>query len=52
LILLFYLFFLGFQDNYWEYTQAIFPAFLVLKLGYCHLSLQNKKLSMPRSNSE
>ena len=52
LILLFYLFFLGFQDNYWEFTQAIFPAFLVLKLGYCHLSLQNKNLSLPRSNSE
>jgi len=29
-----YLAFLGFQDNYWEFTQAIFPPILLLKLIY------------------
>ena len=34
LILVFYLFLMGFQDLYWEYTQGIFPAVLLIKLSY------------------
>jgi hypothetical protein len=34
LMLVFYLFLMGFQDVYWEYTQGIFPAVLLLKLTY------------------
>ena len=37
LILIFYILFLGFQDNYWEFTQAIFPAFFTLSIGYNYL---------------
>lgn len=37
LVLLFYIAFLGLQDNYWEFTQAIFPAFLTLTIGYQYL---------------
>lgn len=34
LMMLLYVLLLGFQDNYWEFTQAIFPAFLLLKISY------------------
>ena len=40
LILIYYLVFMGFQNVYWEYTQAIFPAVLSAKL--CHDFLQNE----------
>lgn len=41
--MLFYVVLLGIQDNYWEFTQAIFPAILILRLGYTYLR-QEKKL--------
>lgn len=37
LILIIYVALLGFQDNYWEWAQAIFPAFLILRLGTQYL---------------
>ena len=37
MVLTFYLALLGFQDNYWEFTQAVFPAFLFIKLGLDYL---------------
>ncbi len=40
LVLLFYLGLLGFQDNYWEFTQAVFPAFLLFKLSYDYLRVE------------
>ncbi|NWF79024.1 MAG: hypothetical protein HXY37_03125 [Chloroflexi bacterium] len=36
-ILLLYVALLGVQDNYWEIAQAIFPAFLILRVGYSYL---------------
>ena len=41
MVLTLYLLLLGFQDNYWEFTQAVFPLFLVLALGYNYLRIQN-----------
>jgi hypothetical protein len=40
LILIYYLFFMGFQNVYLEYTQAIFPAILTLKLCYDFVSVE------------
>ena len=37
LSLVVYLFLLGYPDNYWEFTQAVFPALLLLKLCYLYL---------------
>lgn len=34
LVLVLYLFFMGFQNLYWEYNQGILPGILVLKLCY------------------
>ncbi len=42
LILMFYIALLGFQDNYWEWAQAIFPAFLILRLGTQYLFNETK----------
>lgn len=42
LTLLFYIAFLGIQDNYWEFTQAIFPAFLSLSIGYNYLRSEKR----------
>lgn len=36
LILLLYIALLGFQDNYWEWTRAIFPGILLLKLAFSY----------------
>jgi hypothetical protein len=41
-ILLFYIALLGFQDNYWEWSQAIFPAVLILRLGWQYLLKERK----------
>lgn len=41
IVLLFYIAFLGLQDNYWEFTQAVCPAFLTLTLGYQYLKKEN-----------
>ena len=35
--LLLYIALLGLHDNYWEFTQAIFPGVLLLKLCYDYL---------------
>jgi len=37
LSLVVYLFLLGYPDNYWEFTQAVFPALLLLKVCYLYL---------------
>jgi hypothetical protein len=37
-VLILYLALLGLQDNYWEFTQAILPALILLKLGYDYLN--------------
>lgn len=37
LVLLFYIAFLGFQDNYWESTQVMAPVFLTFSLCYSYL---------------
>ncbi|MGE5221287.1 MAG: hypothetical protein ACM3PY_02545 [Omnitrophica WOR_2 bacterium] len=42
IVLLFYIALLGLQDNYWEFTQAIFPAFIMLSLGYQYLKKENE----------
>jgi len=44
LILMFYIALLGFQDNYWEWTQAVFPAFLIFRLGTQYLFNERKIL--------
>lgn len=50
IVLVFYLALLGFQDNYWEFTQAVFPAFLLFKLGYDYLNaehIRRRQVSAP-----
>jgi len=42
LILLIYVAMLGLQDNYWEWTQAIFPAFLILRLAIQYLEREQQ----------
>lgn len=42
LILVYYLFLMGFQDVYWEYTQGIFPAILLLKLYYDYVRMHQQ----------
>lgn len=42
LILLLYILFMGIQNVYWEYTQAIFPAVLGLKLSYDYLKKEKE----------
>lgn len=37
-IAIIYLLFLGLQDNYWEFTQAIFPPLILLKLSYDYVT--------------
>lgn len=37
-VLILYLALLGLQDNYWEFTQAMLPALILLKLGYDYLN--------------
>jgi len=44
LILLIYIALLGFQDNYWEWSQAVFPALLILRLGSQYI-LKGTKIS-------
>jgi len=39
LIFMLYWLGLGFQDNYWEYTQAIFPGVLLMTI--CYALLEN-----------
>jgi hypothetical protein len=39
--LMLYIVMLGFQNVYWEYTQAIFPAILGMKLSYDYLRKEN-----------
>lgn len=41
IVLLAYLAILGVHDNYWEWTQAVFPAFLILRLGTQYLDNEN-----------
>jgi hypothetical protein len=51
--LIFYVAGLGLQDNYWEFTQAIFPAFLCIALGYRYLTGPRRKpapASMPNDH--
>ena len=43
LVLLIYIALLGFQDNYWEWSQAIFPAVLILRLGWLYLLNERQK---------
>lgn len=43
-ISLLYLALIGFQAVYWEYTQAIFPAVLTIKLCYDYLSKERSDL--------
>jgi hypothetical protein len=45
LTLIIYFILLGFQDNYWEFTQVVFPAFLVIKLGFSFLQNENRNIS-------
>ncbi|MBF0117432.1 MAG: hypothetical protein HQK79_01235 [Desulfobacterales bacterium] len=33
---IFFVFFLGIQENYWEITQAIFPGLMILKILYAN----------------
>lgn len=40
--LIFYVLLLGVHDNYWEFTQAIFPAFLGIKIGFDYLVKNGK----------
>lgn len=42
LILLLYVGLMGLQNVYWEYTQAIFPAVLALKLMYDYMGQENR----------
>jgi hypothetical protein len=44
LILVIYIALLGLQDNYWEFTQAIFPAFLILALCHAYLEWEREKV--------
>ncbi|MDE3124609.1 MAG: hypothetical protein KGK14_03775, partial [Bacteroidota bacterium] len=37
----FYIYFLGFFENYWEVTQAIFPGLLLITLVYKNIKYQN-----------
>ncbi|MCS6880083.1 MAG: hypothetical protein RMK84_04295 [Oscillochloridaceae bacterium] len=46
-ILLLYVALLGFQDNYWELTQAILPAMLTLRIGYSYLARCQRGLEYP-----
>ena len=49
IVLMIYIALLGFQDNYWEITQAVCPSFLLFKLGYDYLRVektQRRKLLM------
>lgn len=43
LILIIYLLVMGFQNVYWEYTQAVFPALLGLKLCSDYLKVEHTK---------
>ena len=36
IVLALYMAFLGFQDNYWEFVQAVTPAFLFMSLGQAY----------------
>ena len=49
LVLLLYVALLGFHNNYWEWAQAVFPAFLVMKLGYTYMAATSgrEKISDP-----
>ena len=42
LVLLLYVCLLGFHKNYWEWSQAVFPAFLILKLGHVYLQKEQR----------
>ena len=45
-------FFLGFQENYWEVPQAIFPGLLILKVMYAHfqeMTARHYDLTQPGS---
>lgn len=44
LTLMFYIFFMGFQNVYWEYTQAVFPMMLLFKLGYDYVTVEQRRL--------
>lgn len=44
LTLMFYMFFMGIQNVYWEYTQAIFPMMLLFKLGYDYVTVEQRRL--------
>lgn len=46
-ILLLYVALLGLQDNYWELTQAILPAMLILRIGYDYLARCYRNLEYP-----
>lgn len=57
--LLLYLALLGVQDNYWEWTPAVFPCFFLLKLTYSYANrtryldhLKPEKLSTSRKKSQ
>jgi hypothetical protein len=39
-----YVLLMGFQNVYWEYTQAIFPTFMVLKICYDYLRVEHRQL--------
>ena len=41
-VLMLYIFLLGIQDNYWEFTQAVFPAILCWKLAYTTLRVEHR----------
>ena len=42
LVLLIYVGILGLHDNYWEWTQAIFPTFLILHLSMQYLARERE----------
>jgi len=43
-VLMIYILLLGFQDNYWEFTQAVFLPILLIVLAYRYLQLGGQRM--------
>jgi hypothetical protein len=48
IVLLVYVALLGFQDNYWEFTQAIFPVLLCINVSLRLLNNERRRLHLTR----
>lgn len=48
IVLLIYVALLGFQDNYWEFTQALFPVLLCINVSWRFLKNERRRLHLVR----